>query len=265
MEKPSVARRYIERLLAQPAKEAGGLDKIPDQYYFGYDQSAKVQMVISFLESIDPALVAEWLSEEELTRYTELRLTLVDSMAKWRSETVQERKLTGGHRLPMQRLAEIALLLGRFQSDDVKPDLFSKRFHFVQDPDLQKSLGNDLISLERLIRLNEWKAATVIGGSIVEALLLDKLEAREATAKDVLPLGATKKFPPVIADWKLEQMIQASVALGIITTEDQKACSLSQQYRNLIHPSVERARTPSGEHTAAQAHATILRLLDKWG
>jgi len=43
---------------------------------------------------------------------------------------------------------------------------------FLKNPDLEMVLGTDLGSVERALANGEWKAATVIGGSVIEALLL---------------------------------------------------------------------------------------------
>src|SRR5262249_9160647 len=55
------------------------------------------------------------------------------------------------------------------------PDYASSRgesgLEFIRDSNLQKSLREDISSAHSLLRNGEWKACTVMAGSVLEALL----------------------------------------------------------------------------------------------
>ena len=58
---------------------------------------------------------------------------------------------------------------------------------FVLDSGLRKSLESDAKELDACFRAGAWKATMVLGGSIVEALLLDLLLAEEVVEDDGEP------------------------------------------------------------------------------
>jgi hypothetical protein len=80
---------------------------------------------------------------------------------------------------------------------------------------------------------HEYKAALVLGGSVVEALLLWGLE-KEGEPK----VKATAKGAPANAlnEWTLGQMIEATHACKLISDNTRKQAELAQNFRNLIHP-----------------------------
>jgi hypothetical protein len=55
---------------------------------------------------------------------------------------------------------------------DEAPAASSAELKFIADEDLRNALRVDLGSIETALRNGEWKAATVLAGSVVEALLL---------------------------------------------------------------------------------------------
>jgi hypothetical protein len=57
---------------------------------------------------------------------------------------------------------------------------------FVGDPHLQISLREDISSTHALLRSGEWKACTVMAGSVLEALLLWALQDRETSHRGTI-------------------------------------------------------------------------------
>lgn len=99
--------------------------------------------------------------------------------------------------LPSRPISVIYELLADFP-EEVAPRAVA-RLPFVQDAALRESIGRDVDSMEPLIRSEQWKAATVIGGSAIEAILLDALGGREAEARPVRP-AAGARGPTSLAD-----------------------------------------------------------------
>jgi hypothetical protein len=69
---------------------------------------------------------------------------------------------------------------------DEGPVSGSNSLAFVDDADLCSSLRRDSGSVESALRNGEWKAATVLGGALVEALLLWAISKHDASAREAL-------------------------------------------------------------------------------
>ena len=83
---------------------------------------------------------------------------------------------------------------------DQAPAPTTADFPFVTDADLREVLRTDLSEAERAFADGGWKAATILGGSLIEALLLWALQQRRpaetTTAVAALPLGDSRHLQP---------------------------------------------------------------------
>lgn len=142
----------------------------------------------------------------------------------------------------------------------------AKEFAYVKDVDLRRSLLTDFGSIARALSNAEWKAATVIGGSCLEALLLWAVQ--ESMTKDAAKFAAAlqlaisrelKKAPYSNADeWSLYELIEVSLDLGIIAPDTAIQARLSKNFRNLIHPGrAIRKATECNIGTAMAARAAL--------
>jgi hypothetical protein len=117
-------------------------------------------------------------------------------------------------------------------------------FEFIKDDDLRGSLLNDLAAVSRALGSGEWKAATVLGGSLLEALLLwAATEHRNRDAK-AFSLGVQKaiarelKTAPSedLESWNLYQLIEICADCKLISQDSVTQARLTKGFRNLIHP-----------------------------
>jgi len=104
---------------------------------------------------------------------------------------------------------------------------------FIADAVLREDLHRDIGEVERALHNGEWKAATVLAGAVVEALLLWACQERVDRAKIA---AAEERFKKKIGRWGLEQLIEAAHQAGAISDDTKKAASVAQGFRNLIHP-----------------------------
>jgi hypothetical protein len=142
--------------------------------------------------------------------------------------------------------ADVATVLYRVlsQCPDEFPPAASTELLFVTDADLRTSIRQDVSAIERAVASAEWKAATVLSGAAIEALLLWRLDQSHPTPADVSAAvssaranGALKKDPPNARDeWSLSQFIEVAGELQIIKRKSVDAARLCNSYRNLIHP-----------------------------
>ena len=120
----------------------------------------------------------------------------------------------------------------------------AKEFVYVKDADLRRSLLSDFFAVSRALSNGEWKAATVLAGSCLEALLL--WAVMETKGKDSAGFFAAMKkavarelrnSPPRNPEkWNLYQLIEVCFDLGLITGNTVAQARLAKEFRNLIHP-----------------------------
>jgi len=88
----------------------------------------------------------------------------------------------------------------------------------------------------------EWKAATILSGSIVEALLLWALSQRtkadiQNAVSNLISPGLLKREPASnLEGWVFHELIEVSEELKIIQAKTAIQARLAKDFRNLIHP-----------------------------
>ena len=162
-------------------------------------------------------------------------------------------------------LKVLAVLLSKCPDTGVPQETSS--LSFVKDKGFQVSMRLDLAAVNQALANGEWKAATVLGGSILEALLLWSLQEYEKSDqgmsyKTAVSLKDEKVLnrKPVrdLEKWDLHALVKVSEELAIITEETAKACDLVRGYRNLIHPGrAKRMEQVCGRDTALLAVGAV--------
>jgi hypothetical protein len=116
---------------------------------------------------------------------------------------------------------------------------------YITDQPLRESIRLDMSAAHHDLAQGEWKGATVLAGSEVEALLLWALREHESRHPGALAaaglalvqagvLGAAPHADP--AQWDLHQYIEVAAQLGKVTQDTAQLVRLSRRFRNLIHP-----------------------------
>ena len=126
------------------------------------------------------------------------------------------------------------------------PDEFpapeTRELAFIEDTELRDGLRLDISAINRALSNSEWKATTVLAGSVVEALLLwalRRLPEAEVFAKAIkLSGGGTldRRPGPELEKWHLQEYIEVAAALNIVDPNTAAQARLAREYRNLIHP-----------------------------
>ncbi|HXZ13234.1 MAG TPA: hypothetical protein VEG64_12670 [Candidatus Sulfotelmatobacter sp.] len=125
---------------------------------------------------------------------------------------------------------------------DESPAPSTSEFNFVSDSDLRTNLRNDMGAINRALSNGEWKAATVLAGSVIEALLLWALLQRSSSdiaraAGALVQCGDLKAKPGAdLEQWNLNEYTEVAAKLGIIRAETAAQVRLAREFRNLIHP-----------------------------
>jgi hypothetical protein len=147
---------------------------------------------------------------------------------------------------------------------DQRPSPATAGLLFITNADLRESIRLDISSAHSAYRNGEWKAATVLAGAAMEALLLWGIETKTQAEIDnavdallALPTGGLDDRPkgkPV--KWRLFELIKVAKQLGLLKKQrSETQCDLARDYRNLIHPGKERTDQPCDRATALGALA----------
>jgi hypothetical protein len=140
--------------------------------------------------------------------------------------------------IEMNAIRDIHRLLQACPDDAPSPSTSDPAF--VTDPQLRTDLHRDLGEVNRALQNGEWKGATVLAGSVVEALLLWALQNKKTGAEiqaAAAGLGKTidlTKRP--LERWDLYELIEYAEATGLISASTRAAADQGRDFRNLIHP-----------------------------
>lgn len=129
---------------------------------------------------------------------------------------------------------------------------------FITDGGLRTNLRTDIGAVYRVLSNGEWKAATVLAGSAVEALLLWALQQKPmAEITDAIKRAKLKKQRKSddLEWWDLHDYIEVAEKLSIITDNTANQARLAKDFRNLIHPG--RSQRFAQECNRATAYSAI--------
>src|SRR5207302_1122828 len=99
-------------------------------------------------------------------------------------------------------------------------------FDFLTNQDFKANLKSDFAELHAAVKGRLWKAAHVLAGSIVEAILLDYLIA----------VKHERHPEEELLKWDFRKAIPAGRKEGILSERTEQMTIVVKDYRNLIHP-----------------------------
>jgi hypothetical protein len=217
----------------------------------------EVAGLLEILSTVDLGVLFEYLTPHE-------GLQWVQSLGAIRSVVQRWERDEGQIELRAETVYCCHRLLQKCPDKTIPPA--APRLRFVADAALRRSLARDVDSLEALLQGEQWKAVTVVGGSVVEALLLSRLldprhtadaKAHEAAHAEEQKWSDDEPVP----DWALPKMIAVAQGIGLIDDEVATVCQTTRHYRNVIQPGRERAATPCDRATAFAAVAAMESLI----
>ncbi|MFA5180593.1 MAG: hypothetical protein WC405_04685 [Syntrophales bacterium] len=227
----------------------------------------QLSAIISLIEQIPPELInvnGRYYMELEASR-----AAIKTAMQCWQGPGGNNRfelnQLKGFSALSPITLIRRALAECR----DAYPAASTTDLKFITDPDLSEALRIDLGSTNLALSNGEWKAATVLAGSIVEALLLWALQQRTTTEIQNAIVDLKSKSVSInhnasnLEDWLLYELIEVSEKLKIIIADTAKQARLAKDFRNLIHPGRNiRLRQTCNRATALSAVAAVEHVIE---
>ena len=139
---------------------------------------------------------------------------------------------------------------------------------FIDDDELRERLGLDIGAVENAFSNLGWKAATVLAGSVIEALLLWVLEERfsdrvKDSVNRLVAAGVFRKPKNDLKHWDLHLYVEVAAELRAIEKDTAQLVRLAKDYRNLIHPGkAERLGQACNRATAMAAISALDRLTE---
>lgn len=225
---PAVAVDALERLFPFTAKSA--TDDPHGGGKVAGNLAPQVVSVIAIIDSIPESLLE--LEGEDyatlLARLAELRFAI----EQWRQHGE-----TGAH-IKFSAFRDLHDVMRKCPDrprGKIAPDLA-----FLNDPELQADLARDVAEVNLALTDGEWKSATVLAGSIIEALLLWEHQQNPSRTGAAIPVavasGVIGHPPPNLLEWTLHPCIEVAHAAGILSVRTTTLARLTKDYRNLIHP-----------------------------
>ena len=217
-----------------------------------YDSSfhAAVNTIIEMLDQLPPNLLT--ISGEDYILFVEAVNELKGAIVFWSSDHTtkmkyQIYKMRDGSKLNPITFIRIALS----KCPDQGIDVTTNDLVFIDDTEFREALRQDISFVNQALVNAEWKAVTILAGSVIEALLLYAIdnikenyprkfkELRDKVLKDDrLGKPLDSKPPNKPNDWRLYQYIPFALTAGIISESTAKGCLVAKDFRNLIHPGV---------------------------
>jgi hypothetical protein len=199
-------------------------------------QSSKLLGVLTTLKDVPDELIV--LPAEEYADLVLAKSTIEETLSIWRS---RDNGSGMAHVNGFDAVTVIRRALAKC------PDEFpstSVSLLFISDPALRDNIRADLSAVNRALSNAEWKAATVLAGATIEALLHWRLQqpspgsaAISAAVNALVENGTIKIRPNSNLDrWELHHFIEVAHELRLLSPDTRDATRLAQNFRNLIHP-----------------------------
>ena len=154
-------------------------------------------------------------------------------------------------------IRNLGAVKSKLSTASAMPVLVSKDFSFIQDIKLRNILTRDYGEIQKSMISGSHKAAIILSGGSIEAVLLDLLNEDESAAR------ASSKAPtePNLDKWHLNDLIEVAVDTSAVAGEIAKLSHSVRQYRNLIHPGVEVRGDLKVEPEEAKIAVEVLNIL----
>ncbi len=111
----------------------------------------------------------------------------------------------------------------------------------VSDAGLVRVLSNRWIEANLAFEAGAYLATVILLGSVLEGVLLDKVEQNPAQANNTPKCPKDKSGRPLaFKDWKLQNLIEVCHDCGWLKKEYKDFSHVVRDYRNFIHPNKER-------------------------
>jgi hypothetical protein len=226
---PSQVVQTIDNLFSHAAanRPSGQLDQ---------QHSSKLLGILNLLKDVPDELIS--LAPGDYASLVLAKSTIEEHLAIWRAQgNIGNMAHVGGFDAVTVIRRELA------KCPDEYPPPVTTELLFISDVPLRENIRRDLGAINRALNNAEWKAATVLAGAAIEALLHWRLQeptpGAVAVQSAVTALVANKTIskPDSNLDrWELHHFIEVAAHLNLLKPDTCSAARLARNFRNLIHP-----------------------------
>lgn len=205
-----------------------------------YTHLYSVCSVASLVDQIPQELLT--IQADDYAEYTASVAAIKTSIETWTSlGNIKTGNLSSIHGL--SHLNPITIIRRALEKcADEFPSSSTSEMSFIKDDDFRDSIRIDISNAHRAYINNEWKAATVLSGSAIEALLLWAIQKKseeeiDAIRKELISNKIIKKDTESNSEkWDLFTLLEIAHKAEIICKETYIGSKLAKDFRNLIHP-----------------------------
>jgi hypothetical protein len=261
--RPSIVRDYIASLYKTR--------NVPEPPGSTWDQGhhASLAGLVELIDHMDWRVVVDTMPPPRIVEWTVSIAALRAAFTRWQGIGAPTYGLGQIRGLDADPVSTIYRILTACPEELAQ--LSQPRLTFVRDKALRESIGRDIASLDAFFRTAEWKGLTVIGGSVIEALLLDALMKRKykqkALAEEARRVAAREPRwkAEALEKWDLWKLIEVSQAIRILDLEVASVCTGARHFRNLIHPGRERLKYACDRGTAFAVRGAVEQVVRSLG
>jgi hypothetical protein len=230
--------RFIDRTFEPAQRQQDGQ---LSEYRIHKSERGSAEALLQMVDAIPPHLVA--MPGDKfvglLSAIAELRV----GVGAWNAGHGYEVIRTPGAEPTENPVTVIRRTLCQCPDEGIRED--TPEFPFLCDVDLERTLRLDLAAAHSAASGGAWKAATILAGSTLEALLMSAVGKASEAAHDALEAATDSVLrmenpPPRIqkpyTDWTLAELIPVARMLCKLSRSCVTACDQTREYRNLIHP-----------------------------
>ncbi len=215
---PSQIVSFIDRIYP-------GAKSTPDMPVYSAD-SAVLGAIIDLADDLPVELLT--LSGDDYANYVFGLEAMQAAIDRWNYRGGDDRPRNHDGKSPVYLVREALS-----KCPDQSPSPQTTELSFISDRQLAESIRLDIDSATDALHRNDFKGATVLSGSAMEALLLWKIQSVGITSPIT---GMRNNARPSPEEWVLEDYITAAEIRSLIKPDTAKQARLAQNYRNLIHP-----------------------------
>jgi hypothetical protein len=226
---PTQVVRTIDELFPHAVKDQLGVS-------LSAGHSSQLLGILNLLRDVPEELMT--LSPAEYADLVLAKSTIDEHLEHWRS-----RGNVGNMAFVKGADAVTVIRRSLAKCPDEFPPPATTELLFIKDAALRESIRRDLGAANRALNNAEWKAATVLAGAAIEALLHWRLQepspglpAVKAAVTALVSSKAMTQPDNNIDRWELHHFIEVAAHLSLLTSDTRNAAQLARNFRNLIHP-----------------------------
>ena len=231
---PSQVVELIDKLFTSAATQKDQQDK---RFHIEQIDAAGCATIVQMTDAIPSELIS--LGAENYSVFIASLETLRTAVETWKNRQAVIERIPGlGNQNPITLLRNS---LAVCPDEAITPS--TAELNFIPDPALRENLRKDISASNQALNNAEWKAATVLAGATIEALLLwalDKEFSNEEIKTSIRNLLSKKaldgKPSNRLEDWSLHPLIEVAKDLDVIKDQTAVEARLARNFRNLIHP-----------------------------